>query len=181
MLRTPRLTLRPWRETDLAPFAAQNADPQVMAYFERTLTFAETEAAITRYTNCLAQDGFGMLAIERRADHAFIGLAGIQRILYDAPFTPAVEIGWRLTPSAWGQGYATEAARAALQHGFTQHHLPEIIAIAVPSNTRSLAVMERIGMIRDLDADFLHPQMPPGHPYARHCLYRIQAPKQASP
>ncbi len=176
MLTTPRLTLRPWQESDLAPFAAQNADPHVMAYFERTLTRAETEAAIARYTTCLAQDGFGMLAIERRADQAFIGLAGIQRVLYEAPFTPAVEIGWRLTPSAWGQGYATEAARAALQHGFTQHDLPEIIAIAVPANTRSLAVMERIGMARDLDADFVHPQMPPGHPYALHCLYRIQVP-----
>ena len=178
MLRTPRLTLRPWRDADLAPFAAQNADPQVMTYFERTLTRAESEAAILRYTGRLAQDGFGMLAVERNEDHAFIGLAGIQRILFEAPFTPAVEIGWRLTPGAWGQGYATEAARAALRHGFVEHGLSEIVAIAVPANTRSLAVMERIGMVRDLDADFPHPQMPPGHPYARHCLYRIRAPGQ---
>ncbi len=175
MLSTPRLTLRPWRETDLDPFAAQNADPQVMEFFERTLTRAETAAAIARYTRRLASDGFGMLAIERREDRAFIGVAGIQRILFEAPFAPAVEIGWRLTPAAWGQGFATEAARAALQHGFAQHGLSEIVAIAVPANTRSLAVMERIGMKRDLDADFLHPQMPAGHRFARHCLYRIRA------
>ena len=175
MLTTPRLILRPWRDSDLAPFAAQNADPLVMAYFERTLTRAETAAAITRYTDRLALDGFGMLAIERRADQAFIGLAGIQRVLYAAPFTPAVEIGWRLTPGAWGQGYATEAARAALQHGFLQHGLPEIVAIAVPANGKSLAVMERMGMARDLDADFVHPQMLAQHPYALHCLYRIRA------
>ncbi len=175
MLLTPRLALRAWREEDVAPFAAQNADARVMAYFERVLTRAETEAAVARYTARLAQDGFGMLAIERRADGAFLGVAGIQRILYEAPFTPAVEIGWRLTPDAWGQGYATEAARAALRHGFEDHGLREIVAVAVPANVKSLAVMERIGMKRDLDADFLHPQMPAGHPYARHCVYRIQA------
>ncbi len=104
MLSTPRLILRPWRETDLDPFAAQNANPQVMEFFERTFTRAETAAAIARYTRRLASDGFGMLAIERREDRAFIGVAGIQRILFEAPFAPAVEIGWRLTPAALGAG-----------------------------------------------------------------------------
>ena len=176
-LHTPRLILRSWRDLDLAPFAAQNANPGVMAYFERPLTTEESQAAITRYTNRQAADGFAMWAVERKQDQTLIGIAGIQRILFEAPFTPAVEIGWRLTPEAWGQGYATEAARAALAYGFTAHNLSEIVAIAVPANSRSLAVMERIGMKRDPEADFDHPQMPPGHVFTRHCLYRICAPR----
>ncbi len=174
LLETDRLLVRPWADGDLAPFAAQNADARVMAYFERTLSLGESAAAIRRYTDCLARDGFAMLAIERKADGAFIGLAGVQRILYDAPFTPAVEIGWRLAYDAWGQGYATEAARAALAYGLEHLGLQEIVAIAVPANVKSLAVMERIGMVRDYGADFLHPQLPSDHIFARHCLYRAR-------
>jgi RimJ/RimL family protein N-acetyltransferase len=106
----------------------------------------------------------------------FIGFAGIQRVSFAAPFTPAVEIGWRLARRYWGLGLATEAARAALADGFGRCALREIVAFAVPANTRSLAVMARLGMTHDPDADFDHPNIAPGHKLRRHVLYRIAAP-----
>ncbi len=175
ILATDRLILRSWQESDIAPFGRLCADPEVMAFFERPLDAAEAEALVHRVRQREAADGFCMWALELPGRAPFIGFAGIQRVPFEAPFTPAVEIGWRLARDFWGQGYATEAARAALAYGFGAAGLTEIVAMAVPANRRSIAVMERIGMRPDPASDFDHPGVSPGHALRRHVLYRITA------
>lgn len=174
-LTTERLVLRQWRESDRAPVAALNADPSVMEHFPATLNRAESDALVDRLGGDIDRRGFGFWALERRSDDAFLGFTGISVPPYDAPFMPAVEIGWRLARDAWGQGYATEAARAALAHGFDEVGLDEIVSFTATVNLRSIAVMERIGMTRDLDGDFAHPNVAPGHRLERHVLYRVAA------
>jgi RimJ/RimL family protein N-acetyltransferase len=172
-LETLRVVLRDWREEDLGPFAALNADPRVMEFFPRPLERTESDALAARLGDRLRQDGFGFWALERKEDGAFLGFTGLNRPAFTAPFTPCVEIGWRLAHRHWGQGYATEAARAALARGFGGLGLSEIVAFAVPANRRSRAVMERLGMRRDPAADFDHPALPEGHGLRRHVLYRL--------
>lgn len=175
-IETDRLILRGWREADRAPFAALNADPEVMRHFPAPLSREESDAAMDRQTVRIARDGLGFLAMERRADGAFLGFAGLARVPFEAPFAPAVEIGWRLVRAHWGRGYATEAARACLARGFEAHGLPEIVSFTTRANLRSAAVMERLGMIRDPSGDFDHPQVPEG-PLKRHILYRVTPPR----
>lgn len=170
-LTTERLLLRSWKPADRAPFAALNADPEVMEHFPARLTREESDAAIERYQQRLETYGYAFWALEIRTTGEFIGFTGIQNVPYDAPFTPAVEIGWRLTRSAWGHGYASEAARASLDHGFETAGLKEIVAMTSTTNRRSQAVMERLGMTRDPADDFDHPNVPEG-PLRRHVLYR---------
>lgn len=178
-LRTPRLLLRLWRDDDLEPFAALNADPCVMRHFPKTLTRAESDAQARRIQGAIAERGFGFWALECPGTAPFIGFAGLSVPSFDAPFTPCIEIGWRLARAYWGNGYATEAARAALTHGFTTLGFPEIVAFAARANTRSIAVMRRIGMITDPAEDFLHPALPPDHPIRPHVLFRITAAQHA--
>lgn len=173
VLVTERLLLRQWREADLAPFAALNADPRVMEFFPRPLDRAESDALAARLSAFIRERGFGFWAAERKADGAFLGFVGLNAPAWTAPFTPCVEIGWRLARACWGQGYATEAARAALAFGFATLGLAEIVAFTVPGNRRSRAVMERLGMHRDPAADFEHPAVPEGHALRRHVLYRL--------
>ena len=175
-LRTPRLLLRPWRDTDLAPFAALNADPAVRRWFAGTLTRGESDASAARLQNHITAHGFGFWAVEAPGTAPFIGFVGLQHVVFAAPFAPAVEIGWRLARVQWGQGYATEAARAALAHAFGPLGLPEVVSFAVPGNWASRRVMERIGMTHDPAHDFEHPLLPDGHPFRRHVLYRVQRP-----
>lgn len=171
-LRTPRLLLRPWRDTDLAPFAALNADPEVRRWFAGTLTREDSDAQAARHQKHITTHGFGFWAVEAPGTAAFIGLVGLQHVTFAAPFAPAVEIGWRLARAYWGMGYATEAARAALAHAFGPLGLSEVVSFAVPGNLASRRVMERIGMTHDPDGDFDHPALPEGHPFRRHALYR---------
>ena len=117
-------------------------------------------------------NGFGLWALEVRATGEFVGFTGLDVPEFEAHFMPAVEIGWRLARSAWGQGYATEAARTALSFGFEEVGLVEIVSFTTPANRRSRAVMERLGMSHDPADDFDHPRLPPGHPQRRHVLYR---------
>ncbi|WP_148599006.1 GNAT family N-acetyltransferase [Aquisphaera giovannonii] len=173
-IRTDRLLLRPWREDDLEPFAAMNADPAVMEYFARPLERAESEAFIARIRVHFAQNGFGFWAVEAPGVAPLVGLVGLARPAFLAHFTPCVEIGWRLARAYWGRGYATEAADAALGHGFDVLGLDEIVAFTTAANARSRAVMERLGMSRDPADDFDHPGLPQGHPLSRHVLYRIR-------
>jgi len=175
-LRTERLLLRPWREADIAPFAAMNADPKVMEFFPSLRTANETRDLVDRLTVGFAADRMGFWALELPGEAPFIGFTGIKPVTFPAPFTPAVEIGWRLAPRFWGMGLATEAARASLADGFGRCGLREIVAFTVPANARSRAVMDRIGMVHDPDGDFDHPDIPPGHKSRRHLLYRIAAP-----
>ena len=171
-LRTPRLLLRPWRDADLTAFAALNADPEVRRWFPGTLTRAESDAQAARYQEEIAAHGFGFWAVEVPGAAPFIGFVGLHRAAFAAPFTPAVEAGWRLARAHWGQGFATEAARAALAHGFGPLGLAEVVAFTVPGNLASRRVMDRTGMRRDPTDDFDHPAVSEGHPLRRHVLYR---------
>lgn len=174
-LHTARLILRPWREDDFEPFAAMSADPKVMEHFPSTLTRAESDAVAGRLKAHIEHHGFGFWALELPGVAPFIGFAGLLHVSFEEHFTPAVEIGWRLAPAHWRQGYATEAARAALAHGFGALALSEIVSFTIPANLPSQAVMQRLGMTRNEAEDFAHPRVPPGHPMSRHVLYRLRA------
>jgi RimJ/RimL family protein N-acetyltransferase len=171
LLATARLRLRPWRETDLAPFAAMNADPLVMEHFAAPLTREESDAFARRMMAAIEGRGWGNWALEEIGGEPFVGFAGLSVPSFEAHFTPCTEIGWRLARSAWGRGYATQAARAALAFGFGELGLAEIVSFTALANARSIAVMERLGMRRD--GEFDHPRLPAGHRLQRHVLYRI--------
>jgi ribosomal-protein-alanine N-acetyltransferase len=172
-LETRRLRLRPWRERDLEPLAALNADPQVMEHFPRCLDRQESEAMAARLVAHFEKYGFGMWSVEALGVSEFIGLVGLTAPCFDACFTPCVEVGWRLAAEFWGRGYATEAARAAAEHGFDQLGLTEIVSYTVPRNWRSRRVMERLGMRHSPLDDFEHPLIDEGRPLRRHVLYRL--------
>jgi len=172
-LSTPRLRLRQWRASDLAPFAALNADPQVMEFMPGCLTAAESDALARRFESEIARQGWGLWAAESRAGAAFIGYVGLHAPTFEAHFTPCVEIGWRLARAGWGAGFATEAARECLRFAFETLALSEVVSYTVPLNRRSRAVMERLGMLHDAADDFDHPRLPAGHALRRHVLYRL--------
>ncbi len=175
-LDTERLELRRWRESDREPFAAMNSDPAVMEHFPELLSRRQSDGLVERIEAGFGANGFGLWALEVRGTGEFIGFTGLAVPGFEADFTPAVEIGWRLARSAWGNGYATEAAREVLRFGFEEARLDEIVSFTVPANRRSRAVMERIGMRRDPRDDFDHPGLSPGHPLRPHVLYRIAVP-----
>lgn len=167
MLETERLVLRAWREEDLEPFAALNADPEVMRHFPSTLSRAESDALAARYQTHIDQHGFGRWAIERREDGAFLGHAGPMTMSPPHPLAPGAEMGWRLARAFWGQGYATEASRAAMDFCFEHIGLEQIVAFTSATNLPSQAVMERLAMTRRRDLDFDHPTLPEGHALRR--------------
>jgi RimJ/RimL family protein N-acetyltransferase len=171
-LRTSRLLLRDWRDEDLPLFAAMNADSQVMEFFPRLLDRTESDALAARIRSQFARSGFGLWAVEVCGVAPFIGFVGLSVPSFEAHFTPCVEIGWRLARESWGRGYATEAARAALDVGFDRLELEEIVSFTVPANRRSRSVMERIGMMHSPDDDFENPRILQGHPLRHHVLYR---------
>ena len=171
-IETPRLRLRRWLDADRAPFAALNADPAVMEYFPALQDRKSSDAAIDAWSDQLDRRGWSNWAAERRDSGAFIGFVGITVPKRALPFSPCVEIGWRLAREQWGQGFASEGARHVLQAGFERFGLDEIVSFTALLNTRSRAVMERIGM-RNADADFEHPALPEGHRLRPHCLYRL--------
>ena len=175
-LRTERLLMRRWRDADRAPFAAMNADPVVMEFLTKLLTREESDEFVDRIEHAFEERGWGLWAVEVAESGVFAGFVGLWPADFDAHFTPAVEIGWRLAHEHWGRGYATESAAAALDYGFRELQLREIVACTVPANTRSLAVMQRLGMTRSPNDDFDHPQLPAGHPLRRHVLFRAVAP-----
>lgn len=148
-----------------------NADPEVREHLGDLLTREQSDASVARFQTEFDRRGYGWWAVEVQATGEFIGFAGLDQVDDDMPFT-GVEIGWRLARSAWGQGYATEAARAALAYGFDVLELPEILAVTTAANLRSQAVMRRIGMTRDPADDFDDPAAPEG-PLRPHVLYRI--------
>lgn len=172
-IETERLLLREWRDSDLEPLAALSADPDVMRHFPAPLSRDESAALIGRCRAHFAEHGFGLWALERKDSGAFIGFAGLGHMDFEAHFTPAIEIGWRLAKQQWGQGLASEAARAVLRQGFEELALQEILAYTALSNLQSQRVMRAIGMQRDLADDFEHPKLPLGHPLRPHLLYRI--------
>lgn len=175
MLTTSRLRLRLWRDEDLEPFAALNADPRVREFFPSVQTHQESADSIQFIRDHWQRRGFGAWAVEVIGGAPFIGFIGLSVPSFDAHFTPCVELGYRLAFEHWGHGYATEGSRAALTFGFATVGLPEIVALTAVSNERSRRVMERLGMTRNPLDDFDHPNIATGHPL-RHCvLYRLTA------
>lgn len=172
MIATERLILRAWRDEDVEPFAALNADPEVMRHFPSVLSREESDAGAARIRAFLAAHGWGLWAVEVRGGAPFIGFCGLNIPRFEASFTPCVEMGWRLARAAWGHGYATEAARAAARVGFEELGLAELVAFTAVDNRRSRAVMERLGMRED--GEFDHPSVPEGSPVRRHVLYRLR-------
>lgn len=149
MIETDRLILRPWIDSDRDGFVAMCADPEVTGTFPGVMSARESNDLVDHFIACWAEDGFSYGAIERRADGAFIGMGGLAWCRFQAPLCPCFEMGWALARPWWGQGFATEAARAWAHHGFTRLDIPEIVAFTDPANARSLAVMHRLGMRRE--------------------------------
>jgi len=175
-LATDRLRLRRWRDSDLAPFAALNADPVVMRHFPEPLDRVASDALVGRIEAHFDRHGFGPWVVEVPGVTDCAGFVGLMVPTFEAHFTPCIEIGWRLARPYWGKGYATEAAGAALGYAFNTLHVDEVVAITVPANRPSRAVMERLGMVYDPAGDFDHPNLPAGHALQRHVLYRKQRP-----
>ena len=170
-IETDRLLLRRWRDADREPFAAMNADPEVMRHYPAPLDRAESDAGFERIGARMAEHGFGLWALERKADRAFLGFTGFQHVPVACPIEGEIEIGWRLPQAHWGQGYAREAAGACLDW-FTQHRgEPRVVAMPIPDNARSWGLMERLGMRRAPALDFDHPMIAPGTRCCHHIVY----------
>jgi RimJ/RimL family protein N-acetyltransferase len=173
-LRTDRLYLRRWRASDRAPFARLNCDPRVVEFLPAALTSDQSNAVADRIEAHFERHGFAQWAVEIPGITPFAGFIGLSIPRFKAPFTPCVEVGWRLDADYWNRGYATEGARAALAFGFEWLQLEEIVSFTVPANVRSRRVMEKIGMTHSLGDEFDHPLLPEGHPLRRHVLYRLR-------
>jgi len=175
-LRTRRTLLRNWRDDDLEPWVQMNADPEVRRHFPAVLTRDEALAEAGRMRETLARRGWGPWVLDIPGVMPFAGFVGLMVPAWSAHFTPAVEIGWRLPRSAWGQGWASEAAAAAAAFALDVLQLDELVAITLPGNEASRRVMTRIGMHHDTGGDFAHPRLPAEHPMSRHVLYRLHKP-----
>ena len=175
VLTTARLRLRLWRDEDLEPYAALNADPRVREFFPSVQTYQESADSMQSIRDHWQRRGFGLWAVEAIGRAPFIGFIGLSVPSFDAPFMPCVELGYRLAFEHWGHGYATEGSRAAIRFGFATIGLPEIVAMTTVGNERSRRVMERLGMKRNPADDFDHPLIVTGHPQRPHVLYRLSA------
>lgn len=173
-IETDRLVLRQWIETDRDPFAVMCADPAVMEFFPATLSRAESDAMVDHVQAHIDEKNWGLWAVEGKSDGSFLGFVGLHPTSLKLPFPPTVEIGWRLAKSAWGKGFATEAANECLKFGFEEISLGEIVSFTAVPNLRSVAVMRRIGL-RDRQEVFEHPALPPGHALRDHVLYGLTA------
>ena len=171
-LETARLRLRQWKLEDRGPYAALNADPEVMRYFPAPQSREQSDRSIDVWSAELADRGWSNWALALKDTDALVGFVGLTVPRRQLHFMPCVEIGWRLAREHWKRGYATEAARAALGVGFGQAGLAEIVSFTALGNAPSRAVMERIGMVNSGE-DFDHPALPEGHVLRRHCLYRL--------
>ena len=176
ILQTKRLVLRQWQPSDDAIFAEMNADPKVMQYFPKLLSKKTSDIIAHKCQQLVKDNGWGFWAVSLKDaaenNSPFIGMVGLNKIHADMPFAPGVEIGWRLHQDYWGQGYATEAARAALRFAFTELALDDVVAFTAVINEHSQLIMQRIGM-SDTHEDFYHPMLDAEHPLAKHVLYKI--------
>ena len=171
-LHTSRLILRQWRKSDFSDFAEMNSNPKVMEYFPKLLTEEESNQFAERLSNLIAERGWGLWAVEEKSASKFIGFTGLHEVSEDLPFSPAVEIGWRLSDKYWGKGYATEAARKVLEFAFTDLEIEEIVSFTSVVNIKSEAVMKRINML-NTNCNFLHPKIEDNHPLEEHILYKV--------
>lgn len=177
IIQTERLILRQWCEKDLEPFAQLNADTRVREYFPGLLSRQESDASVQFTSDHIERCRWGLWAASLVKTGEFIGFVGLQNVPFTAPFTPTVEIGWRLAFNYWGKGYATEGAVASLRYGYETLNLEEIVSFTAVANQRSRHVMEKIGMHHDPKDDFDHPKLTEGHPLRKHVLYRLEKSK----
>jgi len=180
VIDTPRLQLREWEDEDIPAFSLINQDPHVLEFLPGPLTPKETEDFVARIRNHFQTHGFGLWTVCLKETQEFIGYVGLNVPGFEAHFTPCVEIGWRFGSQHWGKGYATEAAQHVLSWGF-EFGLKEIVSFTVPANTRSIRVMEKIGMTRNPKDNFLHPKIPAHHRLAVHVLYRCSGNENLAP
>lgn len=169
---TERLAFRVWQDQHRAPFAAMNADAEVMRYFPALQTSEQSNASIEYWLQQFAEKGWSIWAVELLDTGEFIGFIGLSVPRHPLPFSPCVEIGWRLKHAAWGRGYATEGAKECLRVAFEQIGLEEVVSFTALANRPSVRVMERIGMT-NANANFDHPGVAEGHLLRPHCLYKI--------
>lgn len=178
VIETDRLILRTWKKEDVEPYYQINQDPKVIEFLRGPLTIEQCRDFTVAANRHQDELGYTLWAAELKENGALIGFIGLNDHDFFAasnlPFTPHIEVGWRLGSQYWGRGYATEGAMASLEYGFNTVGLPEIISFTVPQNLRSIRVMERIGMKRDIQGDFQHPKLEPNHRLSKHVLYRIR-------
>ena len=171
-LNTPRLLLRQWKKSDYSAFAEMNSNSKVMEYFPNKLTETESNEFAAKISNLISERGWGLWAVEKKDTHEFIGFTGLHETYSELSFSPAIEIGWRLSDKFWGNGYATEAAKKVLAFAFEHLQLAEIVSFTSLTNIKSQEVMKRINMINS-NRNFLHPKFPEDHPLKEHVLYTI--------
>ncbi len=172
-IETERLVLRRWSDQDRDGFAALNADPEVMEHFPGILAREESDQLLNQFERHFEEFGFGLWAVETRWSPRLVGFAGLAVPTFRTHFTPAVEIGWRFARAEWGNGFATEAAKAALDFGFDEADLEDVLSWTVPANERSQEVMIRLGMSRAPELDFDHPRLLDDARLRHHIVYRI--------
>ena len=172
MIETKHLILRSWKSEDAETYFQINQDPKVIALLRGPLTMQQARDFIHATNAHEQKHGYALWAACLKDNGEVMGFIGLNSLPWDAHFTPAVEIAWRLGSAYWNKGYATEGAKAALQYGFNQCQLKEIVSFTVPANVRSIRVMEKIGLEHDPDGDFPHPNLPDNHPLSKHVLYR---------
>lgn len=175
IVETERLVLRTWKKEDASSYFQINQDPKVIEFLLGPLTMEQVNDFILTVNSHSDKHGYTLWAVELKETAELIGFIGLNYIDWEAPFTPAVEVGWRLGSQYWGRGYATEGAKASLDYGFKQCGLKEIVSFTVPANVRSIRVMEKIGLKLDLNGDFAHPKLPSDHKLSHHVLYRLSA------
>lgn len=169
---TARLKLRQWRDNDYTDFSELNADPAVMEHFPSTLSKTKSDEIANKIQSLITRRGWGFWAVEEKKTNSFIGFVGLHQPIKELPFSPCVEVGWRLAKQFWGKGYATEAAEAALKIAFERLELDKIYSFTSVGNLRSRAVMERLHMI-NTNQNFEHPEIPAGNPLREHVLYSL--------
>ncbi|HAU0262630.1 TPA: GNAT family N-acetyltransferase [Legionella pneumophila] len=174
VIETERLILRTWENEDANEYYRINQDPKVIEFLQGPLTMKEVTDFISFVNKQFEEIGYTVWAAQEKSSGKLIGYIGLDPIKWNPPFGKAVEVEWRLGSEYWNKGYATEGAKACLDYGFNQCGLKEIVSFTVPMNSRSIRVMEKIGMIRDLNGDFAHPKLPPDHRLSKHILYRIK-------
>lgn len=171
---TDRLIFREWEEKDRQAFARMNSDPMVMEYLPRPLDLSASNKLMDRFQAHFDQHGYGIYALERKEDGEFVGCTGLHNVEFEAAFTPAVELAWRLDYEYWGQGYGSEAGKAVINHAFKKLKLKRLVAFTVHDNERTTHLMEKLGMKKVEGGDFDYPTLPKGHPLGRFVLYEIK-------
>ncbi len=180
IIETERLILRLWRKEDAEAYFRINQDPNVIEHLLGPLTMEQVDTFIHDMNQHFIDHGYTFWAVEEKVTKALIGFIGFQSPQWQAAFTPCIEIGWRLGSEFWGKGYATEGAQAALDYGFNTVGFKEVYSFTVPANSRSIRVMEKIGMQHVVDGDFAHPRLPTDHRLSHHVLYKLEDPKKLS-